>query len=384
MNKMPERAWAEINLDNIAANLKEIKRCLGGDVLINGVIKADGYGHGAVMTAKTLCDNGIDMLSVATLDEAVQLRNRDIRVPILVLGYTGRDRVGEIIENDATVSIFNEDIARELSQGAVSAGEKIKCHIKIDTGMNRVGFAYSDEELILKIYGMKGLDVKGTFTHYSTADEEDGDYTNLQYERFTGAIEKIRKAGVDPGICHTDNSGGVILHPEKAMDMVRAGLLLYGLHPSEGTKLAGRIELKPAMAFKAKIIQVKEIEKGLPVSYGNKYMTDKDTVVATISCGYADGYSRSLSGKTSVLINGRRVPLIGSICMDMCMADITGLGEKVKTGDEAVLFDGDITAGEIADLSETINYEIICRIGMRIPRVYIKGGKIIKISNYLL
>lgn len=384
MNKIYQRAWVEINLDNITHNLKEIKKHFGENVLINGVIKADGYGHGAIMTAKTLCKNGIDMLSVATLDEAIQLRNKDINIPILLLGYIDKERIEEIIENDLIISIFNENIAHELSKGAASTDKKIKCHIKIDTGMNRIGFKYSEEKKILDMYSLKGLDIKGIFTHYSTSDEKDTDYTNLQYARFSNVIEKIKSAGVNPGICHGNNSGAVILHPDKAMDMVRTGILLYGLYPSERAKLADRIQLKPAMTFKAKIIQIKKIKKGLPVSYGNKYITDKETVVATISCGYADGYSRSLSGKTSVLIKGKKAPLIGNICMDMCMADITSINETIQPGDEAILFNGEITAGEIAQLSDTINYEIICRIGTRIPRVYIQDGKIIKISNYLL
>lgn len=384
MEKMPSRAWAEINLDNIAHNFMEIRKYLNREVQINGVIKADGYGHGAVMTAKILCENGVDMLSLATLDEAVQLRKQKITVPLLVLGYTDVGRLREIIRNDITVSIFDIDIARKLSAEAENKGKKINVHLKIDTGMNRIGFHYSEEETIFEAYNLKGLNICGTFTHFSTADEKNKEYTNVQYERFMKILNELKKRGVNPGMRHANNSGGTILHREKSLDMVRTGLLLYGLYPSEETKRNSQLELKSSMVLKAKIIKVKQLKKGLPVSYGNKYITDKSTKIATIACGYADGYSRVLSGKARVIINGKQVPLVGNICMDMCMADISSIETPVCPGDEAVLFNGEIKAGDIALIGGTTNYEIICRIGMRIPRVYIKRGTIIKVNNYLL
>jgi len=384
MDNMPGRAWVEINLDNIVNNLNEIRKHLGPDVMINAVIKADGYGHGAVMTAKVLSENGIDMLSVATLDEAIQLRKQKITVPILVLGYTDVGRIGEIVENDITVSVFDMDIAKKLSDEAYSEGKKINVHLKIDSGMNRIGFHYTDEESIVNAYCLEGLEIKGTFTHFSTADEEDTQYTKLQYERFVAILKKLKDKGFDTGICHANNSGGTLLHAGKALDMVRTGLILYGLYPSEYSKISTGLNLKAAMAFKAKIIKVKTIAKGMPVSYGNKYITERKTKVVTIACGYADGYSRVLSGKANVIIAGKTVPVIGNICMDMCMADITDISDSVKPGDSATLFDGAITAGDVAKLNGTINYEIVCRIGMRIPRVYLREGKIDKVSNYLL
>ncbi|MBN2558223.1 MAG: alanine racemase [Clostridia bacterium] len=384
MKNMPGRAWVEINLDSIACNLRKIKESLGKRVLINGVIKADGYGHGAVMTARVLCDNGIDMLSVATLDEAVQLRKQKIGVPILVLGYTEVGRLREIVRNDIIVSVFDIDLARRLSDEAKANDRRIKVHIKIDTGMNRIGFPWDFESDIIEAFNLKGLEVCGTFTHFSTADEEDGEYTKIQFDRFMGILEKLGNEGLDPGVCHADNSGGALLHGDKALDMVRTGLLLYGLYPSEYSRLASGLELEPAMTFKAKIIKIRELEEGMPVSYGNRYITTRRTKIATIACGYADGYSRVLSGKAQVLINGKKAPVIGNICMDMCMADISGIDTPVMAGDEAVLFNGDITADDVADISGTINYEIICRIGMRVPRVYIQGDKVVKVSNYLL
>ena len=384
MNNMPSRAWVEINLDSIVNNLNEIRKHVGPDVKINGVIKADGYGHGAVMTAKVLSANGIDMLSVATLDEAIQLRKQKIITPILVLGYTDVDRLREIVKNDITVSVFDIDIARKLSDEAKAKDKKINVHLKIDTGMNRIGFHFTDEESLFKAYSLNGLNIRGTFTHFSTAGESDTEYTEIQYSRFIKILDKIKRKGFDTGICHANNSGGTLIHTGKAMNMVRTGLLLYGLYPSEDSKQAVNLNLKPAMTFKAKIIKVKTIPAGMPVSYGNKYVTEGDTKIATIACGYADGYSRILSGKAQMIIGGKKVPVVGNICMDMCMADISNIKESVEVGDEAVLFDGEITAGDIASLNGTINYEIICRIGMRIPRVYFKNGEIIKVSNYLL
>lgn len=384
MIKMPSRAWVEINLDSIINNLNEIRKHLGPDVKINGVIKADGYGHGAVMTAKVLSAHGIDMLSVATLDEAIQLRKQKILTPILVLGYTDVGRLKEIVKYDITVSVFDIDIARKLSDEAKVKDKKLNVHLKIDTGMNRIGFHFTDEESIFIAYSLEGLNICGTFTHFSTADESDTEYTQKQYSRFINILDKLKYKGFDPGICHANNSGGTLKHIDKAMNMVRTGLLLYGLYPSGDSKQSVNLNFEPAMTFKAKIIKVKTIPAGMPVSYGNKYVTNSDTKIATIACGYADGYSRILSGKAKMIVGGKKVPVIGNICMDMCMADISSVKEPVEAGDEAILFDGEITAGYIASLNGTINYEIICRIGIRIPRVYFKNGKIIKVSNYLL
>lgn len=384
MHDMPDRAWAEIDLDAIEHNLGQIRKNIGKEVKINGVIKADGYGHGAIMTAKVLCKNGIDMLSVATLDEAIQLRNEKIDVPVLVLGYTDIERLDEIVENNVIVTVFDADLADELSKAAVSKGIEIKVHLKIDTGMNRIGFHYTDPKSIIKAYSLKGIDIKGTFTHFSTADEEEKSYTEIQYKRFTGILEKLRELDLKPGICHANNSGGTMIHRSKAMDMVRTGLMLYGLYPSEYSKTMKEYDLWNAMSFKARIITVKTLKAGEPVSYGNNYVTKRQTRVATIAYGYADGFSRVISGKAEIIINGCRVPLIGNICMDMCMADITDIDGIVRPGDQATVFNGEITADDIAKMTGTINYEIVCRIGMRIPRVYIENEHIVNVSNYLL
>jgi len=384
MQNLPERAWAEISLDAIRNNLSKIKSHLGPDTKINGVVKADGYGHGAIMTAGLLCENGVDMLSVATLDEAIQLRKSNIEIPLLVLGYTETNRIEEVFENNIIVTLYEKEQAKVLSDEAVSHGCTIEAHIKIDTGMNRIGFRHIEEETIINAYRLKGIDVKGTFTHFSTADEEDTGYTDLQYGRFIKVLDKLRKEGIDPGICHSNNSGATVLHPGKKLDMIRVGLLLYGMYPSSYSGRENSYGLTPAMTLKARIIQVKTLEKGESVSYGNKFTAERRTRIATISCGYADGFSRALSGKTHVLVNGCRAPVIGSICMDMFMVDVTDTEGPVKSGDTAVLFDDEITAGDIASMTGTINYEVVSRVGIRIPRVYTESGRIVNVNNYLL
>lgn len=382
MKKKPDRVWVEINLDHIAQNVRQIKEFVGTDVMINGIIKADGYGHGVIETAKILCENKVAMLSTATLDEALQLRKEKIDIPLMVLGYTDSDRIEEIIENDITISVFSYDLAKKMSEAASRYEKNVKVHLKIDTGMNRIGFHYTNPESIFQALKLDNLEVLGIFTHFSKADEKNRKYTDLQYSRFTEILSLIEERGYDIKTRHSCNSGGVILHKDKHMNMVRPGIILFGLYPSEYAKDSSTLKLIPAMTFKSRVIEIKEIESGQPVSYGGKFVTERKTRIATIACGYADGFSRQLSSKVNVSINGCKVPVIGNICMDMCMADITGI--DVKEGDEVILFDDVLTVERIAELCGTINYEIICKIGMRVPRVYFKNGKIVKIQNYLL
>ncbi|MFO7636881.1 MAG: alanine racemase [Clostridia bacterium] len=384
MKRRPDRVWVEINLDHIRHNFNEIRKKIGPDVKINAIIKADGYGHGAVETARILGENCADMLSVATLDEAIQLRRKNIRTPLLVLGYILRDRIREITENDIVISIFDRDMAEGFSRKALELGTRIKVHIKIDTGMNRVGFHYSKPEDIQAAFRLEGLHIEGIFTHFSTADEEDTTYTDLQFKRFQSLLKGIEGSGHPAMLKHACNSGGVLLHPDKYLDMVRPGLILFGLYPSEHAEKNSGLDLKKAMVFKSRVIESKEVEAGQPVSYGGKYVTWRKTRIATIACGYADGYSRLLSGKASVMINGSCCPVIGNICMDMCMIDITDAEKHIRAGDEVVLFDGEITIDQLAKTCNTLNYEFVCKIGMRVPRVYLKGNKVHKVSNYLL
>ncbi|WP_428024572.1 alanine racemase [Arcobacter sp.] len=379
--------WAEINLDNLAHNMRETRRITNKNSKITAVIKADGYGHGAVAIGKTLLDNGADRFAVATLSEAIQLRASFPNVEILVLGYTPEHLAKEIIENNIIQTIYTTKQADEFSKIAISLNENMKIHIKLDTGMNRLGMSFSEEtiESILNISKLNGLIIEGIFTHFAVADEIDKQYTRQQVEKFTHIINSLETKGLHIPIKHVSNSAAIIDLPEFNFDMVRAGIMLYGLYPSKNVN-HDIVDLKEVMCLKAKISQVKDLEANCGVSYGLKYKSDKKSKIATLPIGYADGYTRMLSGKAKVLVNKTKVPVIGTICMDQCIIDVTNL--DVNMGDEVILYGGNMNDGvyidEVANLLNTINYEIVCMVDKRVPRVYIKDGKQVNYKDYVL
>ncbi len=383
------RAWAEINLDNIAHNIREIRRFTNKSAEIMGVVKADAYGHGVMEVAKTLLDNGATRLAVSMLDEAIQLRRNGISAPILILGYTDPIRASEIIENDVTQSVYSHELAQALSDEAVKQGKKVKIHIKIDTGMSRIGFlpGYSAVKNVIEINHLPNIIIEGLFTHFATADEKDREYTLTQFERFMSICSELQRIGIHIPVKHCTNSGGIIEYPEMHLDMVRPGIILYGMYPSEDVDKT-KIDLKPAMTLKANVILVKDVEKNTSISYGRIFTTHRPSRIATIPIGYADGYSRMLSNKGKVLIHGQYAPVVGRICMDQCMVDVTDLNCDVEVGDEVVLIgaqgDNIITAEDVAQSIGMINYELVCNVGKRIPRAFIQDGKISKILNYLI
>ena len=383
------RAWAEINLDHIAHNVREIRHITNKKAEIMGVVKADAYGHGVMEVTKTLLGNGVSRLAVSMLDEAIQLRKNGVCVPILVLSYTDPVRAEEVIDYDITQTVFSHDLAGALSAAAVKLDKKVKIHIKIDTGMTRVGFmpGYSAVKNVVEISRLPGIIIEGLFTHFASADEKDKSYTYMQFERFMSIWNELSRIGVYIPIKHVSNSAAVTEFPEMHLDMVRPGIILYGLYPSEEVD-KGRIHLKPAMSLKANVILVKDVEEGTCVSYGRIFTTGRDSRIATIPIGYADGYSRLLNSKGRVLVNGEIVPVVGKICMDQCMIDVTDIAGEVNVGDEAVLFgrqgDREITVEEVAAQIGTVNYEVVCIVGKRIPRVYLQDGKIVKVLNYLI
>ena len=389
MNYELNRAWAEVDLDAIAHNVREIKRLTGSKAEMMGVVKADAYGHGVPEVAGTLLDNGVTRLAVATLDEAIQLRRMCIEVPILILSYTDHVRAEEIILNDVTQTIFSHDYARVLSAASVKLRRSVKIHVKIDTGMTRVGFMpdFGAVKNIIEISKLPGLIIEGIFTHFASADENEKGYTEMQFERFKGVCNELEKAGIHIPLRHVCNSAGIIQYPEMHLDMVRPGIILYGLYPSQQVD-RDRIQLKPAMIFKAKVILVKDVEKDTCISYGRTFRTLRHSRIATIPVGYADGYTRLMSNKGKVLINGEQAPIVGRVCMDQCMADVTDLSHDVKAGDEAILFGcqngSSISADDVAEEIGTISYEVVCNIGKRIPRVYMKDGRICSVLNYLV
>ncbi len=383
------RAWAEINLNAIAHNVREIRKLTGNHVEMMGVVKADAYGHGVLEVVRTLLDNGVTQLAVSMLDEAIQIRKMGIDVPILILSYTDPARAEDIIENELTQTVFSFDLPQALSAASVRLGKSVKVHIKVDTGMTRVGFmpGYNAVKNIMEIGRMPGLIIEGIFTHFASADECDRDYTNMQFERFMSLCTELGRVGIHIPIKHVCNSAGTIQYPEMHLDMVRPGVILYGLYPSQDVN-RDIIHLEPAMTLKANVILVKDVESDVCISYGRKFRTSRQSKIATIPIGYADGYTRLLSNKGRMLVNGEFAPVAGRICMDQCMIDVTDLKHEVHVGDEVVIFGSQngacISVEELATEIGTINYELICIIGKRIPRVYLRGGEICSILNYLI
>lgn len=387
------RSWAEVDLDCIAWNAQRIRRSVRRSCEIMGVVKADAYGHGVDQVVPVLLANGVSRLAVSMLDEAIQLRQSGIDVPILVLSYTDPRRAPEILQHRITQTVYSRDLAQALSDAAVRLDCDARIHIKVDTGMGRVGFlgGYEAVKDITWIHALPRLVIEGLYTHFSTADEADTAFVWQQFEQFMSVCRELDRIGLTIPIKHACNSAATMRFPAMHLDLVRPGLILYGMLP-QGCPDAWT-DLRPAMSLKSNVILTKTVPAGSPISYGRLFTTEHESRIATVPIGYADGYSRRLSGKASLLIHGRRVPVIGRICMDTCMADITGLeGPEVKVGDEVVLFGeqvengvtGRISVDEIAEWLETINYEVTCLIGRRVPRAYLTGSLLSHIHNYLL
>lgn len=379
--------WAEINLDNLAHNIREVRKHTNENALVTAVVKANGYGHGSVDISRTFLDNGADRLAVAILTEAIELRNGDITEPILVLGYTPPTQYGKLLEYDIIQAIYNYEEAKMLSNKALELGQKATIHIKLDSGMGRIGFLPTEESIedIIKISKLPNIYIEGIFTHFAKADEIDKSHTKGQFEKYMYIVNALEERGLNIPIKHVSNSASIIDLPEFNLNMVRAGVMIYGFYPSDEVKK--NIELKPAMTLKAKISHLKVVPKGTGISYGQIFVTDKESKIATIPIGYADGFTRMLTGKAEVAINGKRAKIVGKICMDQCMIDVSHI-EDVKLGDEVVLFgygkEEYPHADEVASKIGTINYEVVCMISRRVPRVYMSSGNIVKIKDYLL
>ncbi len=378
------RTFAEIDVDAIDHNLNELKNCIGENTLKCAVVKADAYGHGAVTIAELLSDK-VDFFAVASADEAMELRRSGITNNILVLSYTHSDDYEELISNDVRLTVYNKERAKKINEAAKKLNKKAKVHIAVDTGMTRIGF-YPDVEAVkavCEISKLENIELEGIFSHYACADMADKTVSHNQTTLFNNFIEKCRNAEVTFSIHHICNSAGISEFSEH-FDMVRMGISLYGLYPSEEINQSV-IDLIPALTFKSHIISIKDVNEGVGISYGHTYKTDAMRRIATVSAGYADGYPRALSGTGRVIVNGKYAPIVGRVCMDMFMIDVTDINCEVT--DEVILFgsDGNLTvsAEEIGEKSMSFNYEVICGVSRRIPRVYKKDGKIIKTVNYL-
>lgn len=388
-----QRVHARISLDAIKDNFNEIKRLINKDTKVIAVLKTDGYGHGAIPIAKELCDDErLYGFALATSDEAFILRNSGIKKPLLILGYTFPNAYEELILKDVSMTVFREDTLAQLASECrkLSTTEhkyKAKIHIKVDTGMGRIG-VMSDEsgiEFVKKALSYDELIVEGVFTHLAKADEFDREPTHIQLQKYNDFIKKIKdELGYDVPIKHVSNSAGIIDYPEANLDVVRAGIILYGLWPSSEVS-KDKITLKSALSLYSQIVYIKEVPPGTPISYGGTYTTEKKTKIATITVGYGDGYPRLLSNKGYVLVKGMRCPILGRICMDQLMIDVTEV-DGVKEGDEVTLIGGcgdkKITMEELGELSGRFNYELACELGKRIPRVYTKNNTVICTKDY--
>ncbi|MBZ4664127.1 MAG: alr [Caloramator sp.] len=371
--------YAEINLDSIRNNIKEVKRVVK-DRRVIGVIKADAYGHGAVEVAKVLKEEGVDFFAVAIITEALELRDAKIEDDILVLGYTPEEYFETAVENNITLTVYDVNLAEKLNLVAQKMNKRAKVHIKIDTGMGRLGFLVGEETKrdIKRICALDNIYVEGIYSHFACADLKDKTYSKMQLEKFKWMIDELKKEGISFKIKHMANSAAIIDLEESYFDAVRPGIMLYGYYPSDEVDKT-RVNLIPAMSLKAKVAMVKKVDKGTSISYGRQYIAESERLIATLPLGYADGFSRILSGNAKVLIKGREVDVVGRICMDQCMADVTEV-EDVKIGDEVVVMGKSgnkaITADTIAQRLGTISYEVLCMVSKRVPRVYMSATQV--------
>jgi alanine racemase len=378
-------AWAEVDLDALAHNIREVRRLTAKGSLILAAVKADAYGHGAVTSSKVFLENGADRLGVARLAEAVELREAGIDAPILNLGYTPEDQYEALIRRDIAATIYTLHHAKALDEAAEKLGVKAVVHIKIDTGMNRLGFQPNNDTLraITKISVLPNIELEGIYTHFAVSDVADKTYTLGQFGLFKWVLDELRARGVEPPIRHVSNSAAIIDLPEYALDMVRPGIMLYGYEPSGEVDLR-RVSLRPAMALKACLSNVKVVSEGVGISYGLTYTTKRPSIIGTIPIGYADGYKRALSNKGWVDYQGERAPIMGRICMDQCMIDLTDIG-GAEIGDEVTLFGSRCAPSveETARMLDTIPHEVTCSVARRVPRVYLKSGRVAETRDYL-
>lgn len=386
---MIRRCWAEIDLDQMERNYHALRQKLKPATQMMGVVKADAYGHGAVHCARLLAGLGIQWFGVSNINEAVQLRRSGITQPILILGYTPPECAAQLAEQHITQALFSREYAQALGAAARQAGVQVEVHIKVDTGMGRIGFAPESEADFALLCGLQSspqLKVTGIFTHFAVADEngEGMEYTAQQFRSFCDYVQRLNRAGLKTGLRHCCNSAGILRCPEMQLDMVRAGVSLYGLLPSADCR--GDIATYPVMSWRTVISLVKEIAPGQTVSYGRTFTARRPMRVATISVGYADGYSRAYSNRGYVLIHGQKAPILGRICMDQCVVDVSEI-PTAAMGDTVTLAGRDsaeeIGFDQLAALSGTINYELVCLVGKRVDRIFLQDGAPVAVEGLI-
>lgn len=383
MQLIEPNLWAEIDLGAVAANVSGLRRITQQDAVVMAVVKADGYGHGAIEVAQTALKNGAEQLGVARTHEGVALREAGIDAPILVFGHTAPADAGLLWRYDLAQSVSSVQTAERLAEAARQAGEVISIHVKVDTGMGRLGLlpdcgrpgsGPGPVEEVIAIDRLTGIIVDGVFTHFAAADSADKTFARFQFDLFMTFLDRLRRSGFEPRLRHAANSGAIIDMPETHLDLVRPGISLYGLYPSPEVD-RNRITLTPAMTLKSRIVHLKSVPAGFQVSYGMTYETQAPTRIATVPIGYADGIQRRLSNNGWMLVGGRRAPIVGRVCMDLTMLDV-GEIDDVAPGDEVVVMgrqgEAILSADDMAGLLGTINYEVVFTNRDRIPRVYIR------------
>lgn len=381
------RVYLKIDLDQICENIRKVIEKVGKDTKVMPVVKADAYGHGAIEVSKALSEIGTYGFAVATVGEALALRRAGITKPLLILDFVFPNQFETIIRNDIMLTIFQYSIAEKLDAAAAQMGTTAHIHLKIDTGMGRIGYIPDEKSIeeIKRIAELPNIEIDGIFTHFACADSADKTSMNAQLKLFREFVEKLEMLGINIPIKHVCNSAAIIDMHDDFLNMVRSGIITYGLYPSEEVN-KDNLDVRPAMELHSVVINVKTINKGDTVSYGSTYVAEKPTVIATIPVGYADGYPRQLSNKGSVLIHGKRAKIVGRVCMDQFMVDVTDIPD-VMIGDNVTLVgkDGDdfISCEEIGEISGRFNYEFLCCITRRVPRVYMRNGKTRKIVDYL-
>lgn len=364
--------FCSIDLAALRWNFRQVRKKVGREVKILSVVKADGYGHGARQIAKTLSDAGSDAFAVATLEEGVELRKAGIRAPILILAGVYPDQLGEILRYRLTPALYDLETLERFESKLRRRGASLGFHLKVDTGMGRIGLLASEiDGWLPRLGALKALQFAGLFSHFSYAEAEEKEHTRHQLATFAGVVERLRQAGLCPPLIHMALSAAIITLPSSYFGMVRPGLILYGVYPSPA--MAHRIALRSVLSWKTRVLQVKSLPKGSSVSYGRTFVTKRESRIATLPVGYADGYHRLLSNRGAVLVRGKRAPIVGRVCMDLTMVDVTDI-RGVKQGDEVVLLGkqgrNTISADEMAAWAETISYEILTSISARVPRVY--------------
>ena len=360
---------AVVNLKAISDNIIQIRKKIGDRRDLMAVVKADGYGHGAVQVSQTAIRSGATCLGVSSLEEGEDLRKAGIEIPILVLGLIQPEEAYKAVGLKLEQTVCTLELASVLDQEARKASTRVNVHIKLDTGMGRIGILPEDTlAFVRRIRRFKNLILKGIFSHFSSADDLDKTFARKQLEIFQGRVREIEAAGIHIPQKHMANSAAILDFPESYLDLVRPGIMIYGLYPSP--HVSRSLKLRPAMTLRTKVTYVKSVPAGIPISYGCTFFTRKKTRVATLPVGYADGYSRLLSNQGMVLIKRQRAPLIGRVCMDMCLVDVSGI-KNIRAGDDVILFDKQLSVDEVARNMGTINYEVVCGIGKRVPRVYV-------------